>query len=344
MYDFLLILILAVLGLLAHVARKHRWLEWILRFVIFAVATLEGLLLITPLELFVSSLAINVLISTALISGLILFMPVRGLFSWLFTGIDLVITGQIFVPLIKKQINATQYFLSNKIFVPSSFPHLMALFIFVTTAGYLLMSVEPDGFKMPYMPLPIPLMLLQLLSYNGIGLILLSFLGVGVYVTRSYKEVFTRLGWVKPSKKQIGIGIGLIAFSFLYDAVWAHFTHHLGGQDLATKLSYYNSGTFTAGGGAMPSAILALATALCAGIGEETLIRGALQPVFGIVPAAILHGMLHGQFAHAPIFIVQVAIWSIIMGLVRRYTNTTTTIIGHAGFNLITTFLFAFNP
>ncbi len=169
-------------------------------------------------------------------------------------------------------------------------------------------------------------------------------MGVGIYVTRPYKIAMARLGWVKPSQKQIGIGIALILGSFLYDAIWAHFTHHLPGQDLATKLSFYNSGTFTAGGGFVPSAILALATALCAGIGEETLIRGALQPVFGILPAALLHGMLHGQFAHAPIFIVQVTIWSILMGLVKRYTNTTTTIIGHAGFNLVTTFLFAFNP
>jgi len=344
LYDFLLILILALLGILAHVARKRRWLEWILRFVIFTVAILEGLLLIAPLELFISPWAINALSAAVLSTLLLLFMPIRRLFSWLFTGLDLLITGQILVPLIKKQVKAAEYFLQSKIFTPSSFPHLMALFIYVTTAAYLLMSIDPDSFKMPYMPLPIPLMLLQLLSYNGIGLILLAFCGVGVFVTRSYKEAFTRLGLVKPTNKQIGLGILLIAASFLYDWLWSQYTHNLGGQDLATKLSYYNSGTFTAAGGAVPSAILALATALCAGIGEETLTRGALQPVFGIVPAALLHGMLHGQFAHAPIFIVQVFIWSIMMGLVRRYTNTTTTIIGHAGFNLITTFLFAFNP
>jgi hypothetical protein len=296
------------------------------------------------LELFVSNWATSTLTAAVLVTVLILFMPIRRLFSWFFTGIDLLITGGILVPVINKQIKTTEYFLSNKIFVPSSFPHLMALFIYVNTAAYLLMSIEPDAFKMPYMPLPVPLMLLQLLSYNGIGLILLSFFGVGVFVTRSHKEAATRLGWVKPTKKQVGIGVLLILGSFFYDAVWAHFTHHLPGQDLATKLSFYNSGTFTANGGLMPSAILALMTALCAGIGEETLIRGALQPVFGIVPAAVMHGMLHGQFAHAPIFIIQVSIWSIMMGLVKRYTNTTTTIIGHAGFNLITTFLFSFNP
>ncbi len=175
MLDFLLILILALLGLLAHVARKRRWLEWILRFVIVAVAVAEGLLLITPLELFISFWAINALVFAVATTFLILFMPVRKGFSWLFTGADLLITGQILLPLIRKNIKAAEYFLSKKIFVPNSFPHLMALFIYVTTFAYLLMSIEPDSFKMPYMPLPIPLMLMQLLSYNGIGLILLSF-------------------------------------------------------------------------------------------------------------------------------------------------------------------------
>ncbi len=344
MYDFLLILILAVLGLLAHVARNRRWLEWILRIVICVVGLLEGLLLITPVDLLFSPWVSSVLSVAFVCSLFVLFMPIRRLVSWFCTGLDLIITGQLFMPLIKKNIEAAEYFLTKKIFVPTSFPHLMGLFIYVNTAAYLLMSIDPESFKMPYIPLPIPLVLAQLLSYNGIGLVLLSLCGVGIYVTRPYKDVFSRLGWVKPTKTQVGIGILLIVGSFAYDALWSVFTHHLSGQDLAIKLSYYNSGTFTAGGAMLPSAILAIATAICAGIGEETLIRGALQPVFGIVPAAVLHGMLHGQFAHAPIFIVQVAIWSIMMGLVKRWTNTTTTIIGHAGFNLITTFLFAFNP
>lgn len=344
MYDFLLILILAVLGLLAHVARNRRWLQWILRIVICIVAFLEGLLLITPVDLFFSPWVSSVLAVAFFCSLLVLLMPVRRLVSWFCTGLDLIVSGQIFVPLIKKNINAAEYFLTKVIYVPSSFPHLMALFIYVNTAAYLLMSIEPQSFQMPYIPLPIPLMIGQLLSYNGLGLVILSLCGVGVYVTRPYKEAFKRLGWVKPTKMQVGIGIILIFASFAYDALWSVFTHHISGQDLGIKLSYYNSGTFTANGGLIPSAILAIATALCAGIGEETLVRGALQPVFGILPAAVLHGMLHGQFAHAPIFIVQVAIWSAMMGIVRRYTNTTTTIIGHAGFNLITTFLFAFNP
>jgi len=345
LFDFLLILILAVLGLLAHVAKKQRWLEAVLRGVIILISLLEGLSVFSAsAELFFNPWVSSVLSSCMLSSILILFIPIRRCLSWILTGFNLVITGQILLPLIRKKVRKLEYFSQHKIFVPNSIPHMVASFIYITTAAYLLICIDPEGFKMPYMPLPIPLILGQLFSYNGIGLIILSFCGIGIYVSRNYKDTLTRLALVKPTKVQVGIGIALVIASFTYDALWALYTHQLGGQDLATKLSYYNSGTFAVAGGFTPSVILALATALCAGIGEETLIRGALQPVFGILPAAIMHGMLHGQFAHAPIFILQVAIWSTFMGLVKRYTNTTTTIIGHAGFNFVTTFLFSFNP
>jgi len=343
--DFLLIMILALLGILAHVAQTRRWLEMVLRGLIILVALLEGLSVFSAsAELFFNPWITSVLNSAMLTSILCLFIPIRRCLSWILTLLNLTVTGQIFLPLIRRKLKALEYFSQYKIFVPSSVPHLIALFIYINTAAYLLICIDPEGFKLPYMPLPIPLILGQLLSYNGIGLIILSFCGIGIYISRSYKDALTRLALVKPSKVQIGIGIALIIASFTYDALWAVYTHKLGGQDLATKLSFYNSGTFAVAGGFVPSVILALATALCAGIGEETLIRGALQPAFGILPAAILHGMLHGQFAHAPIFILQVAIWSTFMGLVKRYTNTTTTIIGHAGFNFVTTFLFSFNP
>ena len=182
---------------------------------------------------------------------------------------------------------------------------------------------------MPGMPLPFPVPIDQLFTYNGLGLVMLAMCGVGIFVTRRFKEVLRRLGLVKPTGQQVGIGLSLVAMSFAYDYLWSLYTHGLG-QNLDSKLTMYNGGTFSVEGGVVASLLLALATALFAGIGEETLIRGALQPVFGIVPAAVLHGILHAQFQHAPIFIVQVAGWSILMGIARRYTNTTTTIIGHA--------------
>jgi hypothetical protein len=91
--------------------------------------------------------------------------------------------------------------------------------------------------------------------------------------------MFARMSWVKPTGVQVGIGLSLVVFSFVYDLVWALYTHQSG--DMATKISAYNANTFSTGsavGGAAgfgASVFLAMATAICAGIGEETLIRGA---------------------------------------------------------------------
>jgi len=230
------------------------------------------------------------------------------------------------------------------IFVPTSYPHLVGMFVYITVLGYFLQAVNPLSMDFPAIPIPLPISLSALFSYNGLGLVMLSFCGVGIFVTRDWKSAMKRLGWERPTLAHVGIGLLLVLFSFCYDLIWSLYTHGLPGQDMATKLSGYNSGTFASGPDFGTSILIALCTAIFAGVGEETLTRGALQPALGIIPAAILHGVLHAQFSHAPILIIQVALWSIVFGIVRRFTNTTTTIIGHAGFNFVTTFLFAFNP
>ena len=281
---------------------------------------------------------------TCALTGLGLIKGFRTILSYALSALDCVFDIKLLKATAKNWASVKPIFAADRVFVPSSIPHMVGLFIYVQTMFYLLAAMAPKSdFQMPGMPIPLPLPLDQLFSYNGLGLVMLAFCGCGILVTRQFKEVMQRLALVRPTPPQIMLGLGLVLMSFMYDYVWSLYTHsqHLG---LDVKLEGYNGGTFTASGGFTGALVLALATAIFAGVGEETLIRGALQPVFGLVPAAILHGVLHAQFQHAPIFIVQVAGWSILMGIAKRYTNTTTTIIGHAGFNFVTSFLFAFNP
>ncbi len=281
---------------------------------------------------------------TCALTGLGLVKGFRTILSYVLSAVDCVFDIKLLKATVKNWTSVKPIFAADRVFVPSSIPHMVGLFIYVQTMFYLLAAMAPKtDFQMPGMPIPLPLPLDQLFSYNGLGLVMLAFCGCGILVTRQFKEVMQRLALVRPTAPQIMLGLGLVFMSFMYDYVWSLYTHgqHLG---LDMKLEGYNGGTFTAAGGFTGAIVLALATAIFAGVGEETLIRGALQPVFGLVPAAILHGVLHAQFQHAPIFIVQVAGWSILMGIAKRYTNTTTTIIGHAGFNFVTSFLFAFNP
>ncbi len=326
---------------MGHGAVKVKAFQWIVRIVIIGTIIFE---LVTTAETQNAPFAQSVLMGTCIATSVLLFYHGRRLYSWLLTSLDGIASLRVLTGPVRHHMSVIKAMFNRTVFQPASYPNMVGLFVYVTALGFMLQSVNPISMEFPSIPIPIPASLQQLFSYNGLGLVMLSFCGVGIFVSRDWKSAFKRLGWEKPTLKQVGIGLSLVVFSFCYDLVWAIFTHGAAGQDMATKLSGYNSGTFASGADLSASIVLALATALCAGIGEETLIRGALQPALGIVPAAILHGVLHAQFTHAPILIIQIAIWSIAFGLVRRFTNTTTTIIGHAGFNFVTTFLFAFNP
>lgn len=345
MSELVIVIIFSILGLAAQAARKHKWIEWFIRVLIFITFAFEAFTLAYPSEGDpTGGWNYWVDLVECVITALLLLRMMRKGFSSVLSFINSIVTGGLFKNLGAKHLNKDLRLISDPVFMAESIPHMNGLFLYVCTVAWLLTQINPTvDMQLPSMPLPLPVELGSLFSYNWLGLILLSVCGAGILVSRKPGEVMQRLGLVKISSMQFGIGVALVVMSFSYDLIWSLYTHNTSG-DLASKLSGYNSGTFGVVGGLAPSVVLALMTAVCAGMGEETLIRGALQPVLGIVPAAILHGILHGQFAHAPIFILQVTGWSIIMGIVRRYTNTTTTIIGHAGFNLVTTFLFAYNP
>ena len=331
---------------MSHVARNEHWLEWLLRILILCVALYEALLFVQKAQgqPFFSSdnYSLSILAISALTTTFILSISFRQVVSWIITSLNLIISGQILAPLFLKQIGTIENFRKNRIFVSNSFPHTIALFVYITVAAYALLCIGPHTSITSNYPNPITVR--QLLSFGGLAFIVLALCGVGIFVTRSYKETFSRLSLLKPNKVNIAVGIFVIFASFAYDWCWIVYTHNLGGQDIATRLCYYNPDTFTSTGSFLPSVILAILITICAAIGEEILIRGALQPVFGILPSALLHGLIHGLFAHTAIFVIQVALWSICMGLVRRYTNVSTTIIGHAGFNVFTIILFALNP
>src|SRR6267142_3505190 len=75
--------------------------------------------------------------------------------------------------------------------------------------------------------------------------------------------------------------------------------------------------------------LVGLVYAGLAGIGEEVLFRGALQPRAGLVATALLFAMIHIQFGVTPI-LAWVFIAGLAFGALRIYFNTTTAILAHA--------------
>jgi uncharacterized protein len=87
------------------------------------------------------------------------------------------------------------------------------------------------------------------------------------------------------------------------------------------------------------SPIGALSVGFAAGIGEELLFRGAVQPRFGLLITSLLFTVAHNQYEFS-LATVNVFAIALLLGLVRRYANTTACILIHAGYNT-TLMLFA---
>jgi hypothetical protein len=234
--------------------------------------------------------------------------------------------------------------LRKQIFIPSSFPHLISGFVFLAAVFVLLLRMEPLAFLQPNMLFPAwPVD--HVLYYNGIELIILAFCGVGVIVSRCSSATFERLSLLRPTKIHLLVAFLLVLLGFTFDAYWAiEISYHVEGQDLATQFAHYTSGSFDSHISLAASISLVAASAILFAVGEEMVIGGALQPVLGVIPSSVLYALLYGQFALAPIFMVKLFCWSVFLGMVRRYTNLTTTLLGHIGFNLTTVALFALSP
>jgi membrane protease YdiL (CAAX protease family) len=72
-----------------------------------------------------------------------------------------------------------------------------------------------------------------------------------------------------------------------------------------------------------------------AGIGEEAIFRGALQPRYGLVIPSLLFALLHGPQYGFNLTLLGLFGVSVILGLERKYVNTTASMITHALFNAI---------
>ncbi|MBP6788802.1 MAG: CPBP family intramembrane metalloprotease, partial [Candidatus Promineofilum sp.] len=72
--------------------------------------------------------------------------------------------------------------------------------------------------------------------------------------------------------------------------------------------------------------------AAAAGLSEELLFRGALQPIFGIVPTSLIFAVSHVQYGLSPATLT-VFLLSVVLGIIRKRSNTTVAILVHGGYN-----------
>jgi membrane protease YdiL (CAAX protease family) len=77
----------------------------------------------------------------------------------------------------------------------------------------------------------------------------------------------------------------------------------------------------------------AVLVSVSAGVGEEVLFRGALQPRLGIVLSAALFAILHVQYQIPGILMIFAV--GAALGVIKQRTSTTFTILVHVVYDLV---------
>lgn len=168
---------------------------------------------------------------------------------------------------------------------------------------------------------------------QGLVFVLFAILGVGLGLRRSLGEAMERLGITLPTLAHLGIALAAILILSGWDALLS-LTWQTLDPDSFERISSISEGLFAN----MMTPIGALSIGLSAGIGEELLFRGAIQPRFGLFWATILFTVGHIQYEISPA-LFSVFVIGLVLGVVRERYNTLTAILIHAGYNTLNVFL-----
>jgi len=196
--------------------------------------------------------------------------------------------------------------------------------------GLLLVAQQVGAQVVPGKPLTISDLLAQ-----DVPLLILSFLGVGLFVRRSPRETVERLGLLPPVRKRwwlvamLGIGV------FLAVAVGIEAVANVVSPSQQKEVTDVTSVLFSRFNN--PAAIIFLG--VLAGVVEETLFRGALVPRLGIIVSALLFAALHTQYA-VSFATLEVFVLGLGLGWLRvRADSTLPAMVTHAGYDIAVGFL-----
>jgi membrane protease YdiL (CAAX protease family) len=307
------------LGLLAQVARKNRGAEVTLIVVLLALSLLVAVLgAFTGLGLLL----------TATSGG----TPAPERLAFVAAGGAALLAGVlgvgVCVPPLRRVVGGR---LKNAFWADP--PIFLALWLFVVVlannaVSFLIFTQEPDVSRL----FPGGRLSPGTILTSQLPFVVVALLGVGLGVRRSPREALARLGYGRISSKQLGVVVlfigATLAFSVAADALFAELQ-----PDLYRKVGELSDTLFNPVGLSPFSAVLfGLLIGVGAGLGEETLFRGAVQPVFGILPTSILFASMHVQYGPS-LLLGYVFLLSIGLGLLRKHINTTASFLAHAGYN-----------
>ena len=173
---------------------------------------------------------------------------------------------------------------------------------------------------------------------QAIALVMLAALGVGTWTRRNLRAALARLALRRPTPREFALAAVVIAGLLALDYLWSVGWHRLDPEGYARVAGISEQLL-----GSLFNPLGAVTLGLSAGIGEETLFRGALLPRFGLWLSSLLFMVVHVQYAFSPA-LVEVFIIGLVLGLVRLRANTTTCIVVHAAYNFLSVILAPLYP
>jgi membrane protease YdiL (CAAX protease family) len=224
---------------------------------------------------------------------------------------------------------------------PESLVHKVALFIlvFITLAAFgqlavlggsppLLGAVESIGGAAPTRSSTGQILDL----FYGLAWILpTTLVAAGYPLERTFREGIRRLGFTRPSRAQVLIGLGLaVALVGLFTGIdngLAYIWQLLGWPTTDTEAFKK-----LVGAGFSPAG--AVAIGITAGVGEEAVTRGLLQPRLGKLLPNLAFVSLHA-FQYGPDALISVFIMGLILAFVRSWSNTTVAALVHGTYDFL---------
>ena len=219
---------------------------------------------------------------------------------------------------------------------PASGVHATALVLAVMMVGLTLSQLALIGgletlaasAQISFLDLLVPLL--------PIGLFAL--VGVGVLIRRNWTDTRRRLGLERLTWRQVGLAIGLavgiVAVYYGIDWVWRMVApENYALMEAVGEVLY----------GGIVSPWQGIALSVTAGVMEELLFRGAVQPRFGILLTALLFSAAHVQYGFTPATL-EVFIAALVLGSLRRRYNTSASILLHFLYDALALVVFPLLP
>jgi membrane protease YdiL (CAAX protease family) len=154
-------------------------------------------------------------------------------------------------------------------------------------------------------------------------------LGVGFLIRRGMRGTLERLGLRRPTWRQLGGAAGVTVLLLVFDLgvslIWQEVDP--AAYDLLERVTENLFGRLMTMGGA-------LVLGLSAGISEELLFRGAVQPRLGLVLTSVLFAIGHLQYG-LTVVTLEILLIGLVLGWLRKRTNTTVCIVVHASYNAL---------